>query len=57
MVPVLYEAGNGREKEGIGSYFLKPNTNPKKEKLVSHGNPDMSHVNIFKKATGLHIKI
>ena len=35
MVPVQYEAGNGRDKEGIGSSFLKPKTKPKKEKLVS----------------------
>ena len=57
MVPVLYEANNGREKEGFGSYLLKTNTNPKKEKLVPHGNQDMSRVRIFKKAIGLHIKI
>lgn len=39
MVPVLYEAGNGREKEGIGSYFLKPNTNPQKGKTCPTWKP------------------
>ena len=60
MVPVQYEAGNGRDKEGIGSSFLKPKKKPKRKNSspkTPQGNPDKSHVKIFKKATGLHIKI
>ena len=37
MVPVQYEAGNGREKEGIGSYFLKHK--PQKRKTCPTWKP------------------